>query len=604
MKTDGETYLRILIVDDDEDDVIVLREALQERVFQEEAVTRHYKVDWVKNFEAALEAFDRKEHDVYFIDHDLGNHNGMELLSEAGARGVDAPLIMLTGLESPQLEAAAARAGAADYLVKQYINGQLIDRSIRYAMERKRAEHSLKQAYSRMEDLVQERTRELVLLNRALEDSNEALRAEIQDRIRTQGELTAIRNELQELVEERTSALQTANERLEFTNQQMQAANLQLANVLEELEAERARLSTIIANAPGAIVVADRAGKVLFTNPAADQLFGPIASLDEMVAKQAPAMFHSDGTPCELSQLPLSRSALSGESQVNQELILMRESGKRQYLLVNASPILDRNQRITGAIALYQDITARKLEEERARGNATRVEVQRRLMEYSEKERLSLAQELHDGPIQDLLALTYQISELRIASQEQGYASLTGQLRGLQLNLQGQIQQLRNFTSELRPPPVLAFGLEKAMRSHLERFSEKYPEIQVELNLDHGDVDLPEELRLVLFRIYQELLMNVARHSGSNTALVTFSIVKELAILEVRDQGKGFVSPRNWLDLMSEGHFGLVGVRERAMAVGGHIEIISHPGSGAVVRALIPLEQQKPELTQQMMGLV
>ena len=180
MNIPDPSVIRILLVDDDRDDFILFREHLEDRTFHDDEGERNFSIDWVSSFDEALKAFDRNEYEVYFIDNDLGMRSGLELLPEAAARGVEAPLIILTGLEDPRAELTAARAGAADYLVKQYINGLLVQRSIRYALERKRSELNLKHAYARMEDLVQERTKELIQVNRALEESNMALRSEIE----------------------------------------------------------------------------------------------------------------------------------------------------------------------------------------------------------------------------------------------------------------------------------------------------------------------------------------------------------------------------------------------------------------------------------------
>ncbi len=586
--------LRVLLVDDDEDDYLLFRDTLNNRVFADPAgEKRRFRIEWASNFQAAVEAFDRNEYDVYFIDHDLGPRTGIDLLPEAGARGVTAPLIILTGNEDASAELAAAQQGAADYLVKQFISALLIERSIRYALERKRTEQILKQAYARLEDLVQERTRELITVNRELENANLALRAEIEERIQAQAALNRIKEDLEVLVDERTAQLQETNQQLLKTNQQLEI-------VLRQLEAERARLSAIIANTPGALVVANKEGEVLMANPAAGQLFGPGLSDDDQPAGNAPLICYPDGRPYDPDDLPLTRSARFGETQINLELSILHPDGRMRYTLVNSAPILSRSGAITGAIALYQDITQRKAEEDQARENATRVEVQRRLIEYREKERLHIAQELHDGPIQDLLATIYGVNEVRMALQAGETGEMAQRLEELQASLQAQVQSLRSFTRELRPPAVLAFGLEKAMRSYCESFTGQYPDLFLHLDLMPDGEMLSEELRMALFRIFQELLKNVVRHANTNEAHVHFRIEGGLAILEVHDHGDGFDVPVDWLPILRAGHFGLVGVRERALAVGGLVDVESSPGAGTRIKAVVPIEPAREATAQRM----
>jgi signal transduction histidine kinase len=129
--------LRVLIADDDEDDYILTRDLLQ-RVGQQRV-----RLDWTPSYEAALEAIERNQHDVYLFDYHLGHSDGLELMREAMARGCKAPIILLTGNDAWETDVEAMKAGAADFLVKGHFDARLLERSIRYAIERKRAQEEL-----------------------------------------------------------------------------------------------------------------------------------------------------------------------------------------------------------------------------------------------------------------------------------------------------------------------------------------------------------------------------------------------------------------------------------------------------------------------------
>lgn len=126
--------LKVLLIDDDEEDYIITRDLLVDIADQT------FHLDWIDTYEAALKALAHSQHDVYLIDYRFGKHDGLELLREAIALGCQAPLILLTGWGDRAVDVKAMEAGAADYLVKSQLGAPLLERSIRYAIERRRAQ--------------------------------------------------------------------------------------------------------------------------------------------------------------------------------------------------------------------------------------------------------------------------------------------------------------------------------------------------------------------------------------------------------------------------------------------------------------------------------
>jgi diguanylate cyclase len=133
-----QTPLRVLVVDDDEDDFIltgsVLREAFGDRL----------QLDWERDWERALHTILRTQHDVYLIDYRLGARDGLYLLKNAVAGGMRGPVIMLTGHDSRDTDLVAMEEGASDYLVKAELTPALVERSIRYAINHYRIEEQLR----------------------------------------------------------------------------------------------------------------------------------------------------------------------------------------------------------------------------------------------------------------------------------------------------------------------------------------------------------------------------------------------------------------------------------------------------------------------------
>src|SRR3984957_10894110 len=131
--------LRVLLVDDDEDD-----SALTGDLVSQIRVPRKAELEWVSTYEAGLAALARDRSDVCLLDYRLGARDGLELLAEARRRGCLAPIIILTGKGAPDTDMLAIERGADDYLVKGDLTVALLERSIRYALERARQVEALR----------------------------------------------------------------------------------------------------------------------------------------------------------------------------------------------------------------------------------------------------------------------------------------------------------------------------------------------------------------------------------------------------------------------------------------------------------------------------
>jgi PAS domain S-box-containing protein len=132
--------LNILLVEDDEDDYVLVKDLLGE------IEGGRFRLEWASSYEAAIEAIQRAPHDVYLVDYRLGARTGLEFLREAAGMGCRAPMILLTGQGGREIDVEAMKAGAADYLAKGQLDSALLERSIRYAMERARTLEALRRS--------------------------------------------------------------------------------------------------------------------------------------------------------------------------------------------------------------------------------------------------------------------------------------------------------------------------------------------------------------------------------------------------------------------------------------------------------------------------
>jgi signal transduction histidine kinase len=214
-----------------------------------------------------------------------------------------------------------------------------------------------------------------------------------------------------------------------------------------------------------------------------------------------------------------------------------------------------------------------------------RYDIKQLLIESRERERLRLAQELHDVPIQDLYGLIYQLDDLKDALDDSQGRKIVDEC---ELTLQRTVNSLRTICRELRPPSLSPFGLEVAIRDHVEKFMDQNPDITVQLDLMHDQQILSDSLRLSLFRVYQQAIHNVARHAQATEVHVRFRWDEEMILLEIEDNGEGFEVPKNWIDLVRDEHFGLLGIAERVDSIHGKLEILSALGDGTLIRAIVP----------------
>jgi len=133
----SDPVVRILLVEDDEDDYVMTRDLL------EEVPGEPYELEWVAEYDRAQDVIREQRHDVYLFDYRLGAETGLELLKFSVLESPDVPVIMLTGQRDREIDVQAMKAGAADYLVKGEIGAALFERSIRYAIERSRADQEI-----------------------------------------------------------------------------------------------------------------------------------------------------------------------------------------------------------------------------------------------------------------------------------------------------------------------------------------------------------------------------------------------------------------------------------------------------------------------------
>jgi signal transduction histidine kinase len=260
-------------------------------------------------------------------------------------------------------------------------------------------------------------------------------------------------------------------------------------------------------------------------------------------------------------------------------LVIYRMSGLIRQVETSATELRERGAALQSALS-----------------NLGKVETERkhlldRTMRGAEEERTRIAAELHDGPIQRLTAVGYQLEEASLTLEGGNPGYVDELLNAAQRNLYAEISELRGLMATLRPPVLDELGLGLALADQLDSF-ERRTGIMCFLDSDR-EARLEPDIETVLYRVAQEALINVSKHSRAHRVWVYLRTDDDRADMQIRDDGIGF-DPASVNGMTGRGHFGLAGMRERVEMAGGRYHLLSSPGGGTAIRVRLPRRRMLP----------
>ena len=248
-----------------------------------------------------------------------------------------------------------------------------------------------------------------------------------------------------------------------------------------------------------------------------------------------------------------------------------------------SAPLFEPTGKIRGSVEVLHEITERKQAEDSLR------QLSAQLLVAQDEERRRIAQDLHDSTAQNLTALCMNLARLDLEVEDLGPASRAIVSESIELANRC-MQEIRDFSYLLHPPTLEDYGLTPALKDYAEGFARRTG-IQANVDLPQDLPRLPRETETALFRVVQECLSNIQRHSGSPVAKIRIQRAPDSLILEVEDEGRGF-QPAALEDgrIGSRVGLGLKGMKERIRHLGGCLETISS-NHGTTVRAGVPIPE-------------
>ncbi len=401
---------------------------------------------------------------------------------------------------------------------------------------------------------------------------------DITERKRADEELRKAHEELEIRVRERTAELAQSNRLLQAQIQE----RIQAQEALERQTAVLREQSRLLDLANDAIFIRGFDGTISYWNEGAERLYG--RTKEEALENRSGMLLQTE-FPIPFEEI---REVLVREGSWEGELIHTRRDGSR--VTVNSRWTLWRSAEGNplGWLQINTDITGRKRAEESLRALTAR------LLQLQDDERRRIARELHDSAGQILVALDINLS---LVQKNEGLAPNAANAVRESIALVQQLSKELRTTSHLLHPPLLdESGLPSAVCWFVDGFA-KRSKIPVDLEIAPDLGRLPRELETTIFRMVQECLTNIHRHSGSPTASIRIARNSNHVSVAVRDRGKGMSADnyRNSFGPITPG-VGIQGMRERVRQLGGHLQI--HSGSsGTTVRATLPVTNAAAQST-------
>lgn len=348
----------------------------------------------------------------------------------------------------------------------------------------------------------------------------------------------------------------------------------------QDLGLVNAELTQIFETSADGMRVVDREFNMLRAN----ETFCTLAGIrkEEAIGRKCHEVFL--GPLCHGPDCPLTR-ILQGEERVECDAIKVRKAGQEIPCIVTATPFRGGTGELIGIVEDFKDISVRKRAEEELKQSRRQLrELASYLESAREKERTRIAREIHDELGQALTALKMELHWWFEKLPKDDNELVEGVQKLSQL-LDENVHLVQRISSELRPGMLDLLGLSAAIEWQAAQFRDRTG-IKCDFISIPEDTVLDETSSIAIFRIFQEACTNIVRHAKATKIEIVLKETPEEVELKISDNGKGITDK----EISNPKSFGLMGIKERAMSLGGTVEISGAENKGTTVRVRIPKE--------------
>jgi len=400
---------------------------------------------------------------------------------------------------------------------------------------------------------------------------------DVTDRKRTEAALKELNERLEERVAERTAALAASEQ----------------------------RWATTLASIGDAVIATDLSGKITFMNKVAVELTG--WTLSEARLKPVAEVFHiiNEHTRNRVED-PVAKVLKEGViAGLANHTVLVGKSGKEVPIDDSGAPIQDQDGKIMGVVLIFRDITERKRSEEELRQRTLELQqltekleervkertsdlanLSAQLVSAQENERRRVSYDLHDNVWQTLLAIRFEIGSL--FSGQDDWSALRNKSTQVMADVLGAVGKIRSMQGDLWPYVLDDIGLVATIDWFCREFEKDHSGLAIEKVNGIPEAEIPSSAKIVIYRIMQEAMSNVAKHSQASH--VTLRLTKRDRRIEftVEDNGVGFDPEETIAKRAPWGGLGLLSIKARTELSGGLFNLESAKGKGTTVRASWP----------------
>ncbi len=356
------------------------------------------------------------------------------------------------------------------------------------------------------------------------------------------------------------------------------------ARIEDEMKRKDALFRSLIQHSSDGILLLDKEGAISYHSPSAEKILGYAPG--GAIPRSLFAFIHEDDL--ELTHRFLDGIAASPDEIAVYEARVNCVDGSRRWIeAVGHNMLLDDNVR--SIVFSYRDITDRKTADEEVRRSRQQLRaLAANLQNAREEERRHITREFHDELGQSLTALRLGLTllhrELTTRGKDLSVESMDEEIRSMRREIERATHSVRKTLSTLRPELLDQLGILAALSWDAERFQNRSG-IPCKLTSNVEEVPLDPKPSITLFRIYQEAMTNVIRHSQATAVEVRVWIERNTLTMTIKDNGLGIDSEAE----LKPDSFGLIGMRERAILLNGSFEIRGEPGAGTTVIVRMPL---------------